>query len=188
MSALKSLDDFAPQFHLSLQSGSDSVLKAMNRHYTRKDYIEKCKKIYEYFPSAAITTDIIAGFATETEEDFKDSLSIIDEVGFARVHAFCFSPREGTAAFKLKDLPAQIKQDRVKRLLAASKQCSKKFASRFLGYEEQIIAEDLDGEYTGGYTGNYIKVYVFGKLEAGKKYKVILKQLFKDGVTAEVNG
>ena len=188
LKALKGLKDFAPQFHLSLQSGSNAVLKAMNRHYTRAEYIEKCKKIYEYFPNAAITTDIIAGFATETEEDFEESLFIIEEVGFARVHAFAFSPREGTAAFKLKDLSAQIKAARLHRLLDAAESCSKKFAARFIGGAEEIIAEDFDGQYTCGYTGNYIKTYVSGRLEAGKKYKVTIKEIFKDGVIAVLNG
>lgn len=104
LSALKELPDFAEQFHLSLQSGSSAVLKAMNRHYTREEYLEKCALIYKYFPDAAITTDIIAGFCAETEKDFEESLSIIKEAGFARVHAFAFSPREGTAAFRMKDL------------------------------------------------------------------------------------
>ncbi|MDE7306821.1 MAG: MiaB/RimO family radical SAM methylthiotransferase [Clostridia bacterium] len=126
LSALKNLKDFAPQFHLSLQSGSDAVLKAMNRRYTRAEYLAKCKSIYKYFPDAAITTDIIAGFATETEEDFLQSLSIIEEAGFARVHAFAFSPREGTAAFRLKAVPADIKSERLHRLLSAAEIAAKK--------------------------------------------------------------
>lgn len=110
LQACRNLKNFAPQFHLSLQSGSDSVLRAMNRRYTRAQYLEKCALIYKYFPEAAITTDIIAGFAGETEEDFADSLSIIEEARFARVHAFAFSPREGTAAYKMKDVPPDIKK------------------------------------------------------------------------------
>ena len=99
MRALKGLKDFAPHFHLSLQSGSNAVLKAMNRHYTREEYLEKCALIYKHFPNGALTTDIIAGFCGETEEQFGESLSIIDEAGFARIHAFAFSPREGTRAY-----------------------------------------------------------------------------------------
>ena len=187
LTALKGLKDFAPQFHLSLQSGSDAVLKAMNRHYSREEYIDKCKSIYKYFPDAAITTDIIAGFATETEEDFKDSLSIIDEVGFARVHAFAFSPREGTVAYKMKDIPAEVKSERLHRLLAAAEQTAIRFASRFIGSTQEIIAEDFADGYTCGYTGNYIRIYVSGKLESGKKYIVKIKSLFKDGVIAQIN-
>ena len=98
LGALKQVKRFAPQFHLSLQSGSDKVLKSMNRHYTRAEYLEKCRMIYEYFPNAAITTDIIVGFPTETEEDFALSLQIVEEAGFAQSHAFPYSPREGTNA------------------------------------------------------------------------------------------
>ncbi|MBQ7368931.1 MAG: MiaB/RimO family radical SAM methylthiotransferase, partial [Clostridia bacterium] len=87
LEVLKEVKNFAPHFHLSLQSGSNRVLKSMNRHYTREEYLEKCAMIRRAFPKAAITTDIIAGFPTETEEDFEQSLSIIKEVGFAQIHA-----------------------------------------------------------------------------------------------------
>ena len=93
--AAKGVKNFAPQFHLSLQSGSDRVLKSMNRHYTRAEYLARCQEIREAFPDAAITTDIIAGFPTETEEDFALSLSIVKEAGFAQIHAFPYSPAGG---------------------------------------------------------------------------------------------
>lgn len=187
LTALKGLKDFAPQFHLSLQSGSNAVLKAMNRHYTREEYLEKCNKIYRFFPDAAITTDIIAGFATETEEDFLQSLSIIEEAGFARVHAFAFSPREGTAAYKLKDIPADVKSERLHRLLSAAEVAAEKYRARFLGCRQEIIAEEYSDGFTSGYTGNYIRVYLSERLETGKKYTVTIDRLFKDGVIA-VNG
>ena len=184
LTALKGLKDFAPQFHLSLQSGSNKVLKAMNRHYTREQYLEKCAKIYKYFPDAAITTDIIAGFATETEEDFKESLSIIEEAGFARIHAFAYSPREGTAAYKLKDIPPDIKSERMQRLLDAGKISEERYISSFLGTEREIIAEEYEDGYTSGYTDNYIRVYIEERLATGKKFSVKLKERFKDGVLA----
>lgn len=187
LTALKGLAGFAPQFHLSLQSGSSRVLKSMNRRYTREEYLEKCAQIYRYYPDAAITTDIIAGFATETEEDFGQSLSIIKEAGFARVHAFAFSPREGTVAYKLKDVPPEIKSDRLHRLLSEGEKCAKAYLEKRLGAYYDIIAEDFEQGYTCGYTGNYIRVYVEGKLIPGKKYKVKLIKLFKDGVLAEIN-
>ena len=184
LTALKSLKDFAPQFHLSLQSGSNSVLKAMNRHYTREQYLEKCASIYKYFSDAAITTDIIAGFATETEEDFKESLSIIEEAGFSRVHAFAYSPREGTVAFKMKDIPPDIKSDRLHRLLQAGREAEERYITRFLGTTREIIAEEVEDGYTTGYTDNYIRVYTEQNLTAGKKYRVKLIKIFKDGVLA----
>lgn len=184
LTALKGLPDFAQQFHLSLQSGSDSVLKAMNRHYTRGEFMEKCKLIYAFFPQAAITTDIIAGFATETENDFEDSLSAIEEARFARVHAFAFSPREGTVAYKLKDLNPQIKSERLHRLLQAGENASARYISGYLGKTLDFIAEEYVCGHTAGYTGNYIKIYVPEKLETGKKYSVTVKELYKDGAKA----
>lgn len=184
LSALKELKDFAPQFHLSLQSGSDSVLRAMNRHYTRAEYLDKCRLIYEHFPDAAITTDIIAGFCGESEEDFEGSLSIIGEAGFSKVHAFAFSPREGTRAYSMQDVPKDIKSDRLHRLLQAGKAAEEKYVNERLGREYAVINEDFDGEYTCGYTQGYIKVYLVGKHEG--KRKVILKKLFRDGALGEV--
>lgn len=181
LSALSSLTDFAQQFHLSLQSGSTAVLKSMNRHYTREEYLQKCALIYKYFPSAAITTDIIAGFPTESEEDFAQSLSIIGEARLARVHAFAFSPREGTAAYKMKDLPPDIKSERLHRLIATAKTAERQYISRFLGVRTDFIAEEFVGGFTVGYTGNYIKVYVQDNLPVGVKYAVTLKELHGDG-------
>lgn len=181
LSALRALPDFAEQFHLSLQSGSSAVLKAMNRRYTREEYLAKCALITRYFPDAAITTDIIAGFPTETDADFEESLSIIREAGFARVHAFAFSPREGTAAFRMKDLPPAVKSERLHRLLAAGKAAEYGYLTRFLGRNLDWIAEESEGGFTTGYTGNYIKVYLPETLPAGAKYRVTLKEIYRDG-------
>ena len=153
----------------------------MNRHYTREEYLEKCALIYKYFPDAAITTDIIAGFATETDEDFAKSLSIIEEAKFARVHAFAFSPREGTVAFKLKDLPPSVKSERLHALLKAGEQAQSRYISGFIGRELDFIAEEKQNGYVCGYTGNYIKIYLADDVRKGEKYKVTLKEKFADG-------
>ncbi len=150
---MRAAGNVAPHFHLSLQSGSSNVLRAMNRHYTREEYLEACNMIYAAFPQAAITTDLIVGFPTETEEDFKESLTIIEEAGFARVHAFPFSPRKGTAAAKLKDIPAEVKRERMARMLEAAKSAEEKYVTRFLGKKLTALFEA-----EGGYTENYIRV------------------------------
>lgn len=186
LAALKGLHDFAPQFHLSLQSGSSAVLKSMNRHYTREQYLDKCALIYKYFPEGAITCDIISGFPTETDGDFEQSLSIIKEVGFARVHAFSFSPREGTVAFKMKDLPPSVKAERLARLLSAAKEAECAYVLSFLGKNLTFIGEEFENGFTTGYTGNYIKIYIPAQLEAGKKYKVKILHEHADGALAEV--
>ena len=186
LAAARRLKNFAPQFHLSLQSGSTAVLKAMNRRYTREQYLGKCDLIYSYFPSAAITTDIICGFPSETEEDFGQSLSMIEEAGFARVHAFSFSPREGTAAFAMKNLPEDVKSSRLKRLLAAADRAEKKYISAFLGKTLSFIAEEEKDGHTVGYTGNYIKIYAPAAIEKGVGYNVKLTEAYADGALAEI--
>ena len=155
LTALQQVKNFAPHFHLSLQSGSTSVLKSMNRHYTREEYLEKCRLLYKFFPDAAITTDIIVGFATETEEDFLQSVSIIDEAAFAQVHAFPYSPREGTNAYKrFKELPSAVKRARVEILLGKAAQARKKYLEKFLGREMTVVPELFENGYTDGYTEN----------------------------------
>ncbi len=178
------LQDFAPQFHLSLQSGSTAVLKAMNRHYTREQYLERCEMVYRYFPEGSITTDIIAGFPTETEEDFAQSLSIIDEAGFARVHAFEYSQRAGTVSARMKDLPHAVKNARLQQLLSKGKEAEVKFVSGFSGKILDFIAEEKQGEYYTGHTGNYIKIYAAGDFVPGQKYKVGIERAYEDGAIA----
>ena len=184
LAALKEVKHFAPQFHLSLQSGSDKVLKSMNRHYTRAEYLEKCRMIYEVFPDAAITTDIIVGFPTETEEDFADSLRIVEEAGFAQIHAFPYSPREGTNAYKrYKELPFALKKERVERLLLKGAEEKKKYMERFIGRVVELVPENCFDGYTEGYSENYIRVYVEGEMEK-QPTQVCVEGLFKDGVWA----
>lgn len=184
LDALAALKDFAPQFHLSLQSGSNAVLKAMNRKYSREEYLQKCELIYSKFPDAAITTDIIAGFCGETEQDFCDSLSIIDAAKLSRVHAFAFSPREGTKAFSMQDVPKDVKSERLHRLLKAADAAASRYISERLGKVYNVIFEDFDGEYTTGYTEGYIKVYVSG--ERSGRAAVKLVSPYKDGAIAEI--
>ena len=188
LKALQQVKSFAPQFHLSLQSGSDKVLKSMNRHYTRAEYLEKCRMIYEYFPDAAITTDIIVGFPTETEEDFALSLQIVEEAGFAQIHAFPYSPREGTNAYKrYKELPAAVKKERVERILQKGAQEKEKYMRRFIGKTLEVVPEHCIDGYTEGYSENYIRVYVLG--EMGKTpTQVRVEGFFKDGVLAKIQG
>ncbi|MBR2623385.1 MAG: tRNA (N(6)-L-threonylcarbamoyladenosine(37)-C(2))-methylthiotransferase MtaB [Clostridia bacterium] len=186
LDALKQVKNFAPQFHLSLQSGSDKVLRSMNRHYTRAEYLEKCRMIYENFPKAAITTDIIVGFPTETEEDFVASLRIVEEAGFAQIHAFPYSPREGTNAYKkYKELPSALKKERVERLLAKGAEEKKRYLESFIGQGLEMVPENCIDGYTEGYSENYIRLYVEGEMEK-RPTQVRVERLFKDGVLVTV--
>ena len=186
LDALKQVKNFAPQFHLSLQSGSTAVLRSMNRHYTREEYLQKCKMIYEAFPFAAITTDIIVGFPTETEEDFAQSLTIVEEAGFSQIHAFPYSPREGTNAYKkYKELPFALKKERVARLLEVGARQKEKYLQTFIGEEVEIVPELFINGNTEGYSENYMRVYVNGDI--GKEpTRVRVESVFQDGVKASV--
>ncbi|MBQ3505407.1 MAG: tRNA (N(6)-L-threonylcarbamoyladenosine(37)-C(2))-methylthiotransferase MtaB [Clostridia bacterium] len=182
--ALKRVKRFAPQFHLSLQSGSNAVLKSMNRHYTREEYLEKCRMIYEAFPNAAITTDIIVGFPTETQADFEQSLAIVQQAGFAQIHAFPYSPREGTNAYKkYKELPYALKKERVDILLAAGAKQKETYMQGFIGKTLEVVPERCVDGYTEGYSENYIRVYIAGDV-GDKPVKVRVDGLYKDGVQA----
>ena len=185
LDAAKQVKSFAPQFHLSLQSGSNAVLKSMNRHYTREEYLEACRKIYEAFPNASVTTDIIAGFPTETEEDFLQSVKIVEEAGFLQVHAFPYSPREGTVAYKkYKELPAAIKKQRVECLLQKAQEVKRAYLERFVGKNLQIVAEYCRDGLWEGYSENYIRVYV-QEDQGQEPTNVRVLRLYKDGVLAE---
>ena len=186
LQTLKSMPNFAPHFHLSLQSGSSTVLRSMNRHYTREEYLEKCKMIYEVFPNAGITTDIIVGFPTETEEDFCQSVKIVEEAGFSQIHAFPYSPREGTNAYKrYKELPSALKKERVERILAVGAKQKEKYLQGFIGKELTIVPERTIDGLTEGYAENYIRVYVVGETEKTLT-KVRVIKVYKDGVQAEM--
>ena len=183
---VKELDDFAPHFHLSLQSGSNAVLKKMNRHYTAEEYAEKVDLIRKYFPDAGITTDIIVGFPTETEEDFLDTVKLIERVNFSDIHPFPFSPRSGTVAFKMKDLPPEIKKERLGVLLKIKEKQKAAFAKDMLGKTLEVIFEEEKDGYIVGYAQNYLRVYLKGGVIPKEKVKVIAIEPFLDGVIARI--
>ncbi|MBR0189809.1 MAG: tRNA (N(6)-L-threonylcarbamoyladenosine(37)-C(2))-methylthiotransferase MtaB [Clostridia bacterium] len=186
LTALKNLKDFAPHFHLSLQSGSDAVLKKMNRKYTRGEFIEKVGLIRRYFPLAGITTDIIAGFPTETEEDFNETLSLIDTVKFSDIHPFIFSPRSGTPAYRMPDLPFEVKKSRLDRLLEIKRRLKAEFAAAMLGKTAEFLPEEFKDGFTEGYSENYLRLYVKGEIPIGKILKVKIGEPFRDGAKAEI--
>lgn len=143
------------QFHLSLQSGSDTVLKRMNRKYTAKEYLYAVSLLRKYMPDCAVTTDVIAGFAGETEEEHAETLAFCERVKFARMHVFPFSLRKGTRAEDLPNhLPKSVKEARAKELIALGKRLTHAYLSAQIGSVAEVLAES-DG---AGYSGNYIRV------------------------------
>lgn len=175
--------------HLSIQSGSDNVIALMNRKYSRKDYLEIVDVLRSADPYYGITTDIIAGFPGETEEDFEDSLSICDEAQFLRVHGFPYSVRKGTPAADMKQVPDQIKKERTKRLLDKGDEASKNFMLSNKGSVRPVLFEEYleeEGLMTG-YTDNYIKVYVNTSDDLSNTFAdVKLGGLMKDGLEGEI--
>ncbi len=180
LKTLKSLKNFCPHFHLSLQSGSDSVLKKMNRKYSTQEFEKSVETIRKYFPNAGITTDIIVGFPTETEKEFEETLEFVKKVKFSQLHIFPYSKREGTAASKIyKDLSGKIKAERLKRLEAVGKVLKNEFIQNNLN--GNLLVEEKNDEFCEGYTENYIKCYIKGNFKVGDIVKVKFEKLFKDG-------
>ena len=174
--------------HLSVQNGSDSVLKAMNRHYTREEYLDIVFMLRNHDPLFGITTDIIVGFPGETEKDFEDTLDIVKKSAFGRTHVFRYSPRKGTAGAAMKDaVPEQIKKERAEVLETLGEKAAKAFTGANLGVTHTVLIEESCDGYATGYTGNYIKTYIEdpeGRIEAGKLYRAVLKRTFRDGALA----
>ena len=183
LDAAKRVRDFAPHFHLSLQSGSDAVLKKMNRHYTGEEYCRRVELIRSCFPDAAITTDIISGFPTETEENFSETLALARRVGFSQIHCFSYSRRTGTVAAKFPELPADVKKRRLHELLDLSHGLRKEYERKFIGKTLELVPEEAVDGYTAGYSENYIRLYVDGRTE--HKTKVIARGFHADGLLAE---
>lgn len=184
LAACKELYDFAPHFHLSLQSGSNAVLKKMNRHYTAEEFLEKVNLVKRFFPDAGITTDVIAGFPTETEKDFFDTLELIKKAGFTDIHPFIYSPRSGTVAYKMPDLPYTVKKERLDQLLKLKSELKTAFVKREEGKVLSFLPEEEKDGFTVGYSGNYLRLYV-KRCDCEKMSKVRVLQAFFDGAIAE---
>lgn len=156
---------FCPHFHLSLQSGCDDTLLRMNRKYTAEEYYEKCSIIREYFPDAAITTDVIVGFPQETEEEFEKTKEFLEKVDFAEMHIFKYSKRNGTkAAIMTGQVDDRIKTQRSNILIELGNKMHKDFLKKFIDKKIEILIEEKivvnNKEYYTGYTKEYVKVII----------------------------
>ncbi|MGD0780756.1 MAG: tRNA (N(6)-L-threonylcarbamoyladenosine(37)-C(2))-methylthiotransferase MtaB [Dehalococcoidales bacterium] len=177
-----------PHFHLSLQSGSDDVLKRMKRRYTIADYRNVVKLIRDVVPDVAITTDVIVGFPGETNAEFKETYNFCREIQFARIHVFPFSPRPGTAAATMpQQISDALKKERSSQMLALSKESVKAFQQRFIGKTMDVLWEQQSGGIWSGLTGNYIKVYArSSKALTNLITPVKLVKPYREGVWGEV--
>ncbi len=185
MSVLVSMPNFAPHFHLSLQSGDDEILKKMNRHYTSQEFYDKVQLIRKYFPLANITTDVIVGFAKETEEQFENTKQFIEKVGFSFVHIFPYSRREGTRAYNFEDLDMSIKKRRVDQLEEVNSRLRVNYLSKFIGRASSVIIEEQK-ELFEGFSPEYIRCYTSDDVICGNQYNIRFDSLYKDGMKVEI--
>ena len=163
--AIAGVKQFCPHFHLSLQSGSDSVLKRMNRKYSAEEYYEKVLLLQKYFLHPAFTTDVIVGFPGETQEEFAETLQFVRKIGFSHIHVFKYSKRAGTVAAKMPDqVPEEIKTTRSNELIAVAASMAKEYKELFMGRIEKILLEEeivIGGrKYQIGHNERYLKLAV----------------------------
>ena len=186
VAAIAALPKLCPHFHLSLQSGCDETLKRMNRRYTAEEYYEVCKRLRKYFDNPALTTDVIVGFAGETEEEFAECKAFLEKIEFFETHVFKFSIRKGTRAAKMDNqVPDQIKTKRSNELLALHAKNSVKYLQDHLGKELEVLMEEettIDGTaYFVGHTKEYIRVAVKTEEDLTNRFVTVkAKEILKD--------
>ena len=181
--ALSGFQNLCPQFHLSLQSGSDPVLKRMNRKYDTARYYESVRLLNEYFPGCAVTTDLIVGFPGESEASFEESLAFIRKCALTKVHIFPYSRREGTPADKMPDqVPKAVKEARAARAAAVAAELEDAFHSALIGTVQEVLFEQPEDGLYAGHAPNYAKVYTApGELHNAVR-RVRITELCRDGV------
>lgn len=157
--AIRDNDKICNNIHLPIQAGSNSVLKNMNRRYTREHYLGLIDIIRRYLPDCGITTDIMVGFPYETEEDFLDTMDIVEKVRFSTAFTFIYSVRKGTKAAEMPQIPYEIKQNRIKRLIARQNEITEEISKDYVGNVYEILVEGMQEKKTG---------YVVGRTESGR--------------------
>ena len=173
LEGLVKLKKVCPHFHLSLQSGSTTVLKRMNRHYSAEEYLNSVKLLKKYYDRPGITTDIIVGFPGETDEEFEETVAFVKEVGFLKVHVFPYSKRDGTYAARMNEqIAPEIKKKREDILIKVCEEVSEKYLESFNGDTEQVLLEEeIKGreDYIMAHTARYIEVAVPKMLISGRE-------------------
>ena len=180
---MRKLPNLCPQFHLSMQSGCDTVLARMKRKYDTARYYDSVRLLKAYFPGCAVTTDMIVAFPGETEEEFAQSLDFIRKCGFADMHIFPYSRRPGTPADKM---PGQhnhaTKEARSRAAIAVAEDMSRTYREALIGTTQEVLFEEMDGPYFTGHAPNYVKVYAEGEDLHNVVRAVEITGLYKDGV------
>ena len=171
-------DNLAKHFHIPLQSGSDTVLKRMNRKYNKEQFLLKINAIKKACPNVTLTTDVIVGFPGESEEEYMESYNFIKECGFHMIHCFPFSSREGTVASKMKEqIDPRIKKERNLRLIELSNELWDRYTNKFINQEVEVLVEQFLDGYNIGHTSNYLEVKIPGTESlVGQIVKTIYKK------------
>lgn len=175
-----------PHFHLSLQSGADSVLKRMNRKYKSKDFLNTIKLLRKHFDNPCITTDIIVGFPGETEKEFKETLRFAKKAGFYNIHIFPYSVRSGTVAEKMPQLDGSVKKVRAKKLSCLNKKLNNKYIKSCAKKIHTVLVEEKVNNYYVGHSENYIKCYINGACELNEFVDVKVLKPYEDGAICEL--
>ena len=179
--------NLCPQFHLSLQSGCDTVLARMKRKYDTGRYLESVDLLNKHFPGCAVTTDMIVAFPGETQEEFHQSLEFIRKCGFADMHIFPYSRRPGTPADKM---PGQhdnaTKEARSKAAIAVAEEMKQAYLEKLVGKDLEVLFEEEDGAYWIGHTPNYVKVYAVGEDLHNQVRNVVITGVFRDGLKGQM--
>ena len=184
---LKKLPNLCPQFHLSMQSGSDTVLARMKRKYDTARYYESICLLKRYFPGCAVTTDMIVAFPGETEEEFAESLSFIEKCGFADMHIFPYSRRPGTPADKMPGQHSNaVKEDRSRKATQVAEKMSQSYRQNLIGSTLEVLFEEPEGAYFAGHASNYVKVYTVGENLHNEIRDVKITALYQDGVMGTI--
>lgn len=186
---LSKLEKFCPQFHLSLQSGCDATLKRMNRHYTASEYRRIVADLRDTFDNCSVTTDVMVGFAGETDDEFEQSLAFVREIGFAKVHVFPYSQRKGTAAYNAPNqLDSGVKSQRSRRMIDTTNETRRAFLEAQTGRVEEVLFEQISKDgYWEGYTKNYTPVKVKSdRALGGEVLRVKLTEVYADSCTGEI--
>ena len=180
--------NLCPQFHLSMQSGSDTVLSRMKRKYNTARYYQSVELLRKYFPECAVTTDMIVAFPGETEEEFTESLAFIRKCAFADMHIFPYSRRPGTPADKM---PGQhnnaTKEARSRAAIALAEEMSRAYREGFVGRTLEVLFEEREGEFYTGHAPNYIKVYARGENLHNEIRTVTVLEVYRDGVIGRLD-
>lgn len=172
---LKNNKKICDHIHIPLQSGSDSILKLMNRKYDLKYFFDKIDMIRSVRPDISITTDVIVGFPGETEEMFLETMETCKKINFSKIHAFPYSERKGTKASMMDGkVPESVKHERVKKLLELSDSLEKSYYDKFKGKKLDVLIEEVSESGSKGHTSNYLMVHTNEKLQKGEIYNLIV--------------